>query len=757
MNEFSRAVIRTDASNEPALARDPRQSDAERRLDAFLQDQENESALSQYLQILLRRRWIVIGAVAAALMIAMFLTFTTVPLYRAASSIEIDRASAKIVNGNDVDPPGSQVNQEFYQTQYGLLKSRALAETVVRKLRLGDNEILMNNYKRASTVTGAKRKPSSSRISREQGATSIVMAHLEVTPVRASSLVTLTFDSPDKALSAQVVNAIADAFIDSNLQRRYDATAYARQFLEARLEQVRRKLEESERNLVEYAGREQIINLDTPNAGANGGTPAAGQSLVAADLSAINASLAQAKTDRVAAQAIYERARAGSGLTTSQGATDSAVAQLRASRAQLQTEYSKNLGQFKPDYPQMQQIKAQIAEIDKQLTGESGNIIATLRNNYEIAMQRESRLQAQVNGLKGDVLDLRRRSIQYNIYQRDADTNRTLYDGLLQRYKEIGVAGGIGTNNVSIVDRALPPGAPFTPKTIPNLLLGLLAGLLVGGMLAFMIDQLDESIISPHDLEKKLGIPLLGSIPFAPSSERILEMLEDRKSGLAEAYLSVQTALRFSTPAGAPRALLVTSARASEGKSTTAYAVAQNFATLGHKAILIDADMRRPSIHKLLGLPNVQGLSDALAGSDEVESLIQRTPINNLFVMPSGPMPPNPSELLATARLAKLVDKLLEYFDHVVIDSPPVMGLADAPLISSHVQSTLFVIVAKETRAKAARVALRRLSDVHAHLIGAVLTKFDARQSGYEYGYSYYGYGQEQPTLIDRAKRTLRL
>ncbi|MEO9130571.1 MAG: polysaccharide biosynthesis tyrosine autokinase [Sphingomonas sp.] len=758
MNEFSRAVIRTDeASNESALVRDPRQSDAERRLDAFLQDQEGESALSQYLQILLRRRWIVMCAVAAALMIAMFLTFTTVPLYRAASSIEIDRASAKIVSGNDVDPPGSQVNQEFYQTQYGLLKSRALAETVVRKLRLGDNEILMNNYKRAATVTAAKPEPSSSRLSREQGATSIVMNHLEVTPVRASSLVTLTFDSPDKTLSAQVVNAIADAFIDSNLQRRYDATAYARQFLEARLEQVRHKLEDSERNLVEYAAREQIINLDAAGAGTNGATPAAGQSLVAADLTAINASLAQAKTDRVAAQAIFERARAGSGLTTSQGSTDTAVAQLRGSRAQLQTEYSKNLSQFKPDYPQMQQIKAQIAEIDKQLAGESGNIIATLRNNYEIAMQRESRLQAQVNGLKGDVLDLRRRSIQYNIYQRDADTNRTLYDGLLQRYKEIGVAGGIGTNNVSIVDRALPPGAPFTPKTIPNLLLGLLGGLLVGGMLAFMIDQLDESIISPHDLEKKLGIPLLGSIPLAPNSGRILEMLEDRKSGLAEAYLSVQTALRFSTPAGAPRALLVTSARASEGKSTTAFAVAQNFATLGYKAVLIDADMRRPSIHKLLGLPNVQGLSDALAGSDEVESLIQRTPTNNLFVMPSGPMPPNPSELLATARLAKLVDKLLEYFDHVVIDSPPVMGLADAPLISSHVQATMFVIVAKETRAKAARVALRRLSDVHAHLIGAVLTKFDSRQSGYEYGYSYYGYGQEQPTLIDRAKRTLRL
>jgi capsular exopolysaccharide synthesis family protein len=581
------------------------------------------------------------------------------------------------------------------------------------------------------------------------------MSHLNVTPVRASSLVSLTFDSPDRTLSAQVVNAIADAFIDSNLQRRYDATAYARQFLEKRLDQVRGKLEESERNLVAYAGREQIINLDSSNTSAEKATGSGGQSLVTADLSAINAALAQAKTDRVAAEAAYNQARAGGGLTTNQGATDAAISQLRATRAQLETEYSKKLSQFKPDYPEMQQIRLQITEITKQLAGESGNIVATLRNNYQSAMARENQLQGQVNGLKGDVLDLRRRSIQYNIYQRDVDTNRTLYDGLLQRYKEIGVAGGVGTNNVSIVDRALPPGGPFTPKTMTNLLLGILGGLLAGGVLAFMIDQLDESIISPHDLEKKLGIPLLGSIPVAPSSARILEMLEDRKSGLAEAYLSVQTALRFSTPRGAPRALLVTSARASEGKSTTAFAIAQNFASLGHKAILIDADMRRPSIHKMLELPNVQGLSDVLAGNDQIEELIQRTPLNNLFVMTSGPMPPNPSELLATARLATLVDKLLEYFDHVVIDSPPVMGLADAPLISSYVQATVFVIVAKETRAKAARVALRRLSDVHAHLIGAVLTKFNARQVGYEYGYSYYGYGQEQLTLMDRAKRTL--
>lgn len=733
---------------------------AERKLTAFLEEQTAESALTHYLQMLLRRRLVVFAAILLGLGGAIVVTMSTTRLYRATAQLEIDRQAAKVVaNGNDLEPSTQAQNLEFYQTQYGLLKSRQLADMVVRELGLADNATLLSGY--GNSPLGIKRKVpglTGTRAQRGLRAAGIVMAHLSVSPVRQSSLVNISFDSPDPSLSARIVNAVGDAFIASNLQRRYDSSAYARKFLETRLAQLRQKLEESERSLVDYAGREQIINLDAPTSpgGPDAARSAPGQSIVASDLSATNSALTQARNDRIAAEARYNRARASGGIDTAEGATDATITTLRSSRAQLQAEYQKLVPQFKPDFPSMVALHQQIAEVDRQLNRESAAVVDRLHSEYEIALGREHELTAKLTGLKGDVLDLRRRSIQYNIFQRDVDTNRTLYDGLLQRYKEIGVAGGVGTNNASIIDRALVPTSPFTPKTMSNLLLGLLFGLLVGGGLAFLLEQLDESIIAPHDLELKLGVPLLGSVPISVDGVPVLTALQDRKSDVAEAYLSIQTALRFSTPEGAPRALLVTSARAAEGKSTTALAIASNFASLGRRTLLIDADMRRPSQHKIFATANVQGLSNALAGHSNLDELIQSTDRTNLSLMTAGPLPPNPSELLATPRLVELVNELLQRFDNVVIDSPPVMGLADAPLISSYVRSTVFVIVAKDTRAKAARIALRRLSDVHAHILGAVLTKFDARRVGYDYGYNYYGYGQQETTLMDRVRRLIK-
>lgn len=719
----------------------------ERKLDAVAEEQNSESVLSQYLQVLLRRRFIVLAAAALGLLAALFITFTTTPLYRSTASMEIAREAARVVDEGEVAPSAQIMNQEFYQTQYGLLKSRALAELVVRKLRLGENETLLHGYGGGVPAVAARSR--AERESRERRAAGIVQQNLKVLPVRSSSLVNVSFDSPDPELSARVANAIAENHIAANLARRFDASSYARRFLEDRLAQLRTRLEESERALVGYAGRERIINLDSPATDSAGeGAPAAGQSLVAADLAAINAALTAAKTERATAKARYDQARRGGGGTES--LTDPALIQLRSTRAQLSGEYSRQLATFKPDYPTMVALRQQIDEIDRQLSRQSGGVISALRANYEAAVQRENNLQSQVDGLTEGVLDLRRRSIQYNIYQRDADANRELYEGLLQRYKEIGIAGGVGANNISVVDRAMPADAPFTPNTWLNLLLGLLAGLLLGGLLAFLLEQLDESIIAPHDLEKKLGVPLLGSIPRVADNVDVLATLEDGKSPVSEAYLSVQTALRFATSHGVPRALLTTSARAAEGKSTTSIAVARNLASLGKRVVLVDADMRNPSLHRLFGVPNHQGLSNALAGSDDLRPLLQDGKHERLSLVSSGPIPPNPAELLAGPRLSQVIARLLEQADHVVIDGPPVMGLADAPLIASYVEATIFVIAAKETRTKAARVSLRRLADVHAHVIGAVLTKFDARQIGYNYGYDY-DYGErKQP---DRARK----
>jgi len=727
----------------PAADRGP---DSRLALEHFLQQQDAESPLTQYLQILVRQRWIVLAIIAAGVLAAVFVNATTVKLYRSTGSMEIAREAARVVNTDDTQPRQAAAGQEFYQTQYGLLRSRALAEQTVASLRLADNPTFLYGY------TG-KKPPADAlagdRKRRELTAARLLMGHLTVEPVRGSSLVQLSFDSPDPALSATVVNSIAKNFIASNLNRRFQATAYARQFLQQQIENTRQKLEASERALVAYAGQQRIINYENGTSGKDQDS-SNGASVESTDLRALNDALNAAKIDRAQAEAHYQQAARSQGLNAPESLQDGTVASLRSQRSQLQAEYQRLSAQFRSDYPQMVALRQQIAELDKQLGKQGAVVLDSLRAAYLAAAQRQSELQGQVDKLKNNVIDLRGRTVQYNTLQRDADTNRALYDALLQRYKEIGIAGGVGTNNVSIVDTALPSGGPVTPRTSMNLLLGLLLGTLIGGAVAFILEQLDESIIAPHDLERKLGVPLLGSVPRVPDSEVSIDLLEDSKTPLAEAYLSLQTALRLTTSKGAPRVLFVTSSRPSEGKSTTAMAVARNFASLGKKTILIDADLRNPSVHKIMGFANTGGLTNILAGATDIDTYIRKGSVDRLSIMSSGPIPPNPAELLAGSNLSQTFERLLaEGYEHIVVDGPPVLGLADAPLIASYAEATMFVIAARNTHTRTARVSLRRLADVHANILGAVLTKFDAKKIGYDYGYNY-DYGDKRIGFMKR-------
>jgi capsular exopolysaccharide synthesis family protein len=727
----------------PAADRDP---ESRLALEHFLQQQDAESPLTQYLQILVRQRWIVLAIIAAGVLAAAFINATTVKLYRSTGSMEIAREAARVVNDGDTQPRQAAAGQEFYQTQYGLLRSRALAEQTVASLRLADNPTFLYGYSGKKAPANAL---AGDRQRRERSAAGLLMGHLTVEPVRGSSLVQLSFDSPDPALSATIVNSIAKNFISSTLNRRFQATAYARQFLQQQIETTRQKLEASERALVAYAGQQRIINYENGTSGKDQ-DQSNGASVESTNLRALNDALNAAKIDRAQAEAHYQQAVRSAGLNAPESLQDSTVVTLRSQRAQLQSDYQRLSAQFRSDYPQMVALRQQIAELDKQLGKQGGIVLDSLRAGYQAAAQRQTELQGQVDQLKNNVIDLRGRTVQYNTLQRDADTNRALYDALLQRYKEIGIAGGVGTNNVSVVDTALPSGGPVTPRTSMNLLLGLLLGVLVGGAVAFILEQLDESIIAPHDLERKLGVPLLGSVPRVPDADVSIDLLEDSKTPLAEAYLSLQTALRLTTSKGAPRVLFVTSSRPSEGKSTTAMAVARNFASLGKKTILIDADLRNPSVHKMMGFANSGGLTNILAGATDINSYIRKGPIDRLAIMSSGPIPPNPAELLAGSNLAHTFERLLaEGYDHIVVDGPPVLGLADAPLIASYAEATMFVIAARNTHTRTARVSLRRLADVHANILGAVLTKFDAKKIGYDYGYNY-DYGDKRIGFMKR-------
>lgn len=693
-------------------------------------DRHEDSQISQYVAVIRRRKWAVAALVLAGILAAIAYTFIATPLYRATTTVQIQRESARVVDIDDVEPQSAVSGTEFYQTQYGLLQSRAVAADTVRRLRLADNIEFLTGYSGADPEVVSAR----SRQDRSEIATDLVVAHTVVTPVRNSGLVEVSFEATDNRTAARVADTLAESFIALNLQRKYDATGYARQFLENELGKVRQRLEESERALVTYAGNEQLIEINRQE-DQQGRTQ--GQSLSEMDLEVLNRALGQARADRMDAEARLRAARSVG--SSSEAIADQSLGSIRTSLAELEARYQRDLATFKPDYPPMVALRQQIDSLRSAVNSRSGQVTGALEANFRAASNREASLQANVNALKEAVLDQNRRGIQYNIFQRDADTNRALYDSLLERYKQIGVAGGIGVNNVAIVDKAQTPGSPYTPNLLANLLLGMVGGFLVGLLLAFILDQLDDAIKTPADLEKALNLPLLGVVPKEDFDDPIAE-ISDRKSVISEAYLAIQTSLSFSTSEGVPKALAVTSANASEGKSTTAFAIAATLGRLGRKVLLIDGDMRNPSLHKMLGVANEHGLAEILSDNADFPAVILPTELPNLSVILSGPIPPNPAELLTGAKLHDTIARGLAQFDHVIVDSPPVLGLSDGPLIASAIHNTVFVISANSTSTKSAVASLRRLLDAHAHVIGTVLTKFQSSEHGYAYNYDYnYG------------------
>jgi succinoglycan biosynthesis transport protein ExoP len=706
------------------------------------QVRNKRSLVSEYLSIANRRKWLILGTVVAFLIAGLLVTLLMTPLYKTSAILEIQRENRNFAEVKGSEQAQASADNEFYQTQYGLLKSRVLAERIARSLRLGDDPVFFEKFgvKPSEDLfeNGRPIQTAAARSARIKAAGNLILARMDVEPERMSRLVEISFTSPDPELSKRVVDAWSTNFIQSTLERRYSATSYARNFLEERLKQLRIRIDESERALVNYASQQNIVNI--PGSTDSNGQTTGERSLVVDDLANLNRELAQATAERVSAES-----RLNSGGATKEQLDNTANSTLRTRRAELAADYARMLQQFDPAYPPAKALQAQIRSIDVALKGEGSRVDAVLRQTYQASLSREQQLAAQVNKLTGRVLDFRRRSIQYNILQREVDTNRQLYDALLQRYKEIGVAGGVGVNNIAVVDDAELPVAPDRPRPLFNMALALFAGLVVGAALALVFEQIDEGLTDPIEVEDALGLPLIGVTPKLPNDKPVVA-LDDPKSMLTEAYASIAANLGFATSHGIPRTLAITSARAAEGKSSTSYAIARSIARTSKSVLLIDADMRSPSVHVLLEQPLGEGLSNFLAGANDIDRLIRSTEITGLSVISAGPQPPSTPELLSGDRLRTLLERMGEQFDHIVLDLPPVMGLADAPLIASQVEGTLVITAAHSTHKNVARLAIGRLRSAHAHLLGVVLTMFDAKQASYGYGYGYgygngYGYG----------------
>lgn len=721
------------------------------------------SVIRQYWSIVYRHRWIVLAAVAACLGLALLVSMLTQREYTATARIEIAREAASVINLEGVDDDeGGFANLEFYQTQYALLKSRSISEAVVRSLSLTNDFGFLSEYDEGE-VAALKELPFERRFAL---ATEKVNEQTSVSPVRGSGIVDVGYRAPDPAVAARIANEIGEKFIETNLSRRFEATAYARNFLQSRLSAVRAKLEESERRATAYA-RGQGLIVVAPSSGE--GTRE--QLLINSELAQLSSQLADARAGREKAEGDY-RGNAG-GNAAERSLSNIAVNQLRQQRGILSAELQKFESDFGPEYPRVQALRKQLAELNRQIGQEEAvvrsGVNRDIYDRYRQALATEQGLQRRVDQLKVAVLDQQQRAIQLNIIQRDVDTNRALYDALLQRFKEIGVAGGIGTNNVSVVDPALPPVEPSSPNLPLNIALGLLLGCLIGVGAAFVLEQLSESVIIPTEFQRKLGISLLGSTPIVKGEVRgkllrlnrpaendqapLLQLGEadgssansallGTTSELREAYFSILTALQFSTTKGIPETISVTSTQAGEGKSTTSVGLARSLAGIGARVLLIDADLRSPSLHRWFGMKGGRGLSELLTRQANLMELVHECDTTGLSVLLAGTIPPNPSELLGGGALERVLKLASETFDHVIIDGPPVLGLSDAPQIAGVTEGTVFVVEAGRTRASQARHAIDRLLQVHARILGAVLTKLDSRSSGYGYGYSYnYSYG----------------
>ncbi len=703
--------------------------------------------LVQYWQAMLRHKIAIAIILAACVALGIIATLLMTPYYTSTATVEINREQDKVTNVEGVtSSDGGGQNLEFYQTQYSLLESRSLAERVVRAQNLAAKDDFFETFNVDPNNSGLltdnpQTQSAAQRTARFKLAADILQQHISISPIRGSSLVEISFQSPSAALSAQIANAWVEQFIASNLDRRFSSTADARKFLEAQLGDLKQKLEDSERNLSAYADNKQIITLSserTPD-----GKTVSQKTLASANLEALNAALANAIAERIAAES-EANGRAGN----INALTNDALNNLREERAKVEAEYAKLMVQFEPGYPAAKALATQIAALDKSISAEEARSRTGTSARYQEARDREQQLRAQVNSLKGQFSSERRDSIQYNIFQREVDTNRQLYDGLLQRYKEIGVAG-VGTNNISVVDRAQPPAGPSSPQLLLNIALAILAGLGLATAYVFLMEQIDQTVKDPSDLKFKLGIAPLGSIPNL-DKEDILLSLGDKKSVAWEAYLSIRTSLAFLTDHGVPRSFLLTSTRPNEGKSTSALALAAVLASTQKRILLIDGDMRNPSLHQMLNEKNTNGLSNYLAGDDDLDKLIYRDSLYGFDAMSAGPIPPNAAELLSSTRMRELVTKLSEIYDTVIIDAPPVLGLADIPLLADSVEGVIYTIEAGGVKLRGIQAAIQRVRSSHAHIFGGIVTKVQPQHSGYGYGYGYgyayqYSYGTKKP------------
>ncbi|MDD3581972.1 MAG: polysaccharide biosynthesis tyrosine autokinase [Desulfobacca sp.] len=683
-------------------------------------------SLQEYLGILLKRRWAALSVFITLVVTVILYSFTATPIYQATTQLLIEPERPRILEGQEVIPVNSG-SAEFYQTQYKLLESRALASKVVDKLHLENHPV----YREIFASLPKDAEPAQRQQAQER-LISAILASLEVTPVRNSSLVEVSFNDPDPQLASRLVNTLAQAYIEQSLELRFAAAQETATWLQKKIAEGRQKLEDSESKLNQYKRTHNIVTWEDK------------ESITAQKLGQLNQALVEAQTKRLEVETRYNQVSQGQPISE---VLDNPVIQaLKGQEAALIAQQSEMALKFGPKHPKMIQLANELAAIRGKMGAEMGTVVQTIKNQYQMAVAQEDNLKAALEAQKDQTQELGDKAVQYRVLLRDVETNRALYDNLVKTLKETTATQNIPATNIKIVYPAAVPSTPVKPRKTRNTMLAALMGLVLGAGLALTLERLDNTFKTPQEVEAWLEIPNLALIPHLEGAEKgnghqapQLVIHHQPRHLVSEAYRGLRTNILFSTPGQSPRVLLVTSAMPLEGKSVTAVNLASAMAQAEPDVLLVDSDLRRPTIHHYLEIDKEPGLSNFLVGDIDTLPVVE-TQVPHLFVVPSGPTPPNPSELLGSERMREFLRRARERFGQIILDSPPLTSVTDAAILASLAEGTLFVVKAEAVNRKTAQSAREQLQGVQAHVLGAILNDVPIQRDGYYYQYYYHRY-----------------
>ena len=701
-----------------------------------VQDFESFSYLQAYWNIVNKRRWTIATVAFIATLLVAIASFKMTPIYEATARLDIEADTAQIQSLNDLYRQ-VPTDDAFIGTQIQVLESDNLAQRTIEQLGLARDPGWALAVGLGNDELAVQSATSVDRFLR------LFKSRLHVQRVRDSHVVNISFESPDSSLSAKIANSLASNFIEYNFRQKYDATRQASGWMEQQLDELKAKVEKSQQALVDYERQNAIVNISDK------------ESVVEQRLADLSRDLTNAQSDRVQKESLYELAKSNESQVAFVAQND-LLQRLEEKFADLKAQYVDALEQYGPKHPKVERFRSQVDEVQSLIGTERRRMVERLRNDYVAALGREKLLAAAVAKEKADVGALSQLLIQHNLLKREFDTNQQLYDSLLQRLKDATVSAGLRATNIHVVDSARPPKVPVRPQKLRNIAVSLVVGLILGVTLAFVKEALDNSIKSIEEAERVVNAPALAVVPLerelphrpalsrarnngnSKPSETALALLKQPSSALAESFRTLLTSVVLSTAPRPPQVLLITSATAREGKSTTALNLAIALAQRGDSTLIIDADLRRPGIAESLDLADGEGLAGFLTGAHSIEAaLIQFSPVPALRVLPAGPKPPNPAQLLSSSAMESLLKELRQRFKFLVIDSPPVLPVTDAMILSTFVDGVAFVVESGVTARGAVVRARKVLENAGARILGLVLNKVDVRHNGY---YGYYGH-----------------